>query len=66
MSSAEFAHFLKTVFGNLASVSVDGAVHFTCMDWRHAEEVLKAGSRIYSELMNFGVWNKNNGGIGSF
>jgi len=66
MSSAEFAHFLKTVFGNLASVSVDGALHFICMDWRHAEEVLKAGRGIYSEQKNLCVWNKNNGGMGSF
>jgi hypothetical protein len=66
MTSAEFTRFLRTVFGNLASVSMDGAVHFICMDWRHMQEVLSAGCGIYSELKNLCVWNKNNGGMGSF
>jgi DNA modification methylase len=66
MTSAEFEHFLKTVFGNLASASIDGAVHFICMDWRHLGEVMSAAVGIYSELKNLCVWNKNNGGMGSF
>ena len=66
MTSAEFEHFLKTVFGNLASASIDGAVHFICMDWRHLGEVTNAAEGIYSELKNLCVWNKNNGGMGSF
>ena len=66
MTSAEFEHFLKTVFGNLASASIDGAVHFICMDWRHLGEVMNAAAGIYSELKNLCVWNKNNGGMGSF
>ena len=45
MTSAEFEHFLKTVFGNLASVSVDGALHFICMDWRHMAEVIECSKR---------------------
>jgi DNA modification methylase len=65
MTSAEFEHFLKTVFGNLASASVDGALHFICMDWRHMAEVMSAASGVYSELKNLCVWNKNNGGMGS-
>ena len=66
MTSAEFEHFLKTVFGNLASASIDGAVHFICMDWRHLGEVMNAAGGVYSELKNLCVWNKNNGGMGSF
>jgi DNA modification methylase len=66
MSCAEFTQFLRTVFGNLASVSVDGALHYICMDWRHMQEILSAGNGIYSELKNLCVWNKNNGGMGSF
>jgi DNA modification methylase len=65
MTSAEFEHFLKTVFANLAAASIDGAVHFICMDWRHLGEVTNAASGIYSELKNLCVWNKNNGGMGS-
>ena len=32
MSEAEFTTFLATVFGNLANYSVDGAIHFICID----------------------------------
>ena len=66
MSSAEFISFLATIFGNMAEVSVDGAIHFVCMDWRHMAEVMSAATGIYSGLKNLCVWNKNNGGMGSF
>lgn len=66
MSPAEFERFLKTVLANMAEVSVNGAVHFICMDWRHLAEVMGAAQGIYSELKNLCVWNKNNGGMGSF
>ncbi|MGE9010663.1 site-specific DNA-methyltransferase [Leptospira interrogans] len=65
MTSTEFEHFLRTVFENLAAASMDGAVHFICMDWRHLGEVTNAARGIYSELKNLCVWNKNNGGMGS-
>ncbi len=64
MSSAQFTAFLGTVLGLLAGNSVDGAIHFICMDWRHLPELLAAG-RVYSELKNICVWNKTNGGMGS-
>jgi len=66
MSSAEFTRFLEAIFGNLATFSVDGSIHFVCMDWRHAPEILKAGSDTYSELKNLCVWVKDNGGMGTF
>ena len=66
MTPAEFEHFLRTVFANMAEVSIDGAVHFICMDWRHMTEVMGAAQGIYSGLKNLCVWNKNNGGMGSF
>jgi hypothetical protein len=56
---------LESVFGHLATYSVDGAVHFQCMDWRHCGEILAAGTAAYSELKNICVWAKNNGGMGS-
>jgi DNA modification methylase len=65
MTSAEFEHFLGTVFGHLASFSIDGALNFICMDWRHMAEVMSAANGVYSELKNLCVWNKNNGGMGS-
>jgi DNA modification methylase len=66
MTPAEFEQFLKTVFANMAEASIDGAIHFLCMDWRHMTEVMGAAHGIYSELKNLCVWNKNNGGMGSF
>lgn len=65
MSEAEFTDFLKTVFQHLAAHSLDGALHYIFMDWRHLFEVLSAGRSAYSELKNLCVWNKTNGGMGS-
>ena len=36
------------------------------MDWRHMQEMLAAGYAVYSELKNVCVWNKSNGGMGTF
>jgi DNA modification methylase len=66
MSEIEFTEFLTTCLGNLARWSSDGAVHFIAMDWRHMTEVLSAGRQVYDCLLNLCVWNKNNGGMGSF
>jgi DNA modification methylase len=65
MSHAEFTAFLQSVFGHLATYSVEGAIHFQCMDWRHCPEIMAAGAAAYSELKNICVWAKNNGGMGS-
>lgn len=65
MSEAEFVAFLQTVLGHMADVSMDGAIHFVCMDWRHLFELLTAGRKVYSDLKNLCVWNKTNGGMGS-
>ncbi|MFL5109872.1 MAG: site-specific DNA-methyltransferase, partial [Microvirga sp.] len=66
MSEEEFVAFLAAAFRNQAEVSLDGAIHFQCMDWRHIGEMLKAGHSVYSELKNLCVWTKDNGGMGSF
>lgn len=65
MSMSEFSAFLQKVFENLASHSVDGAIYFICMDWRHMAEVLAAGGKAYTEFKNLCVWSKSNGGMGS-
>jgi DNA modification methylase len=65
MSKAEFTAFLQSVFSHLATFSVDGAIHFQCMDWRHVPEILAAGTAAYTDLKNICVWAKNNGGMGS-
>src|SRR5690606_34769537 len=66
MSVSEFTAFLSTSFQNLVRHSVDGSIHFICMDWRHMSEVLAAAEGVYSELKNLIVWAKDNGGMGTF
>lgn len=65
LSQDEFIAFLKTPLGHAAACSGDGAIHFVCMDWRHLEEIIAAGSAVYSKLENLCVWNKSNAGMGS-
>jgi DNA modification methylase len=66
MSRSEFTSFLQTAFTNLCKNSVDGSIHFICMDWRHMAEILAASVAVYDELKNLMVWVKDNGGMGSF
>ena len=65
MDGAEFTSFLSEAFRNLVAFSVDGVLHFICMDWRHVEELLAASRAAYDELKNLCVWVKDNGGMGS-
>jgi DNA modification methylase len=65
LSPAEFTSFLKTSLRHAAGCSIDGAIHYVCMDWRHIKEMLAAGEEVYSELVNLCVWNKSNAGMGS-
>jgi DNA modification methylase len=65
LTAAEFKEFLKTSCGHAARRSVDGAIHFVCMDWRHQCELIAAGLEVYSKLMNMCIWNKSNAGMGS-
>lgn len=65
MSKVEFTTFLETALANHAAFSVDGALHFVCMDWRHSRELLAASDSVYSENKNLCVWVKTNAGMGS-
>lgn len=66
MTSGEFVDFLETSFSRLKENSKSGSIHYVCMDWRHASEILSAGNKIYDEFKNLCVWTKNVGGMGSF
>jgi DNA modification methylase len=66
MSESEFLDFLCKALSHLERNSRNGSVHFICMDWRHAAEVLAAGKKAYETLLNLCVWTKDNGGMGSF
>lgn len=65
MSTVEFRKFLSETLGAAAHVSRDGAVHFVCMDWRHMDDLSRAGEEAYGEPLNVCVWNKSNAGMGS-
>jgi len=65
MDRSGFTAFLTEACQNLAAFSGAGSIHFICMDWRHAEELLAAGRGVYGELKNLCVWVKDNGGMGS-
>lgn len=66
MSRGDFTTFLSAVISHLIAFSIDGSIHFLCMDWRHLAELQAAGEQHYSELKNLIVWVKDNGGMGSF
>ena len=66
MSVEAFASFLQQTLGHGAAAARDGAIAYVCMDWRHMGELLKAGHAVFSELKNLCVWNKTNGGMGTF
>ena len=66
MPQASFTSFLTETLGAMAGVCGDGTIAFVCMDWRHMGELLIAGASVFSELKNLCVWNKTNGGMGSF
>lgn len=66
MSDREFVDFLTTTLSAASAVCKDGAIAFVCMDWRGMGALLAAGSQAFSELKQLCVWNKTNGGMGSF
>jgi DNA modification methylase len=65
MDTHQFTEFLERTFTLLSRNSIDGSIHFICMDWRHSLELLVAGKACYSELKNICVWVKHNAGMGS-
>lgn len=65
MSEAEYTRFLSTFCRHLASTTIDGSVHFICIDWRHSRELLRAGQIAYDKLLNLCVWAKSAGGMGA-
>lgn len=65
LSRDDFIRFLAASCSALAKHSKNGAIHYVCMDWRHADELIAAGRKVYSELKNIAVWVKSNPGMGS-
>lgn len=65
MSRPEFITFLTNYMRNCAAHSVDGAIHFACMDWRHLIELITAGEAAFDKFLNLLVWAKTNAGMGT-
>jgi DNA modification methylase len=66
MTKAQFTGFLTDTHRLAAGFCVDGAILFSCMDWRHMGEMLSAGEAVGLELKNLNVWGKTNAGMGTF
>ncbi|QTD57179.1 site-specific DNA-methyltransferase [Parasphingorhabdus cellanae] len=66
MSKAGFTAFLSTTLSHASGHMRDGSIAYVCMDWRHMSELLEAGNTVFTELKNLVVWNKTNGGMGTF
>lgn len=66
MSAEQFVEFLRAPMRLSGSFSVDGAIHYICMDWRHMGEMLTAAAPIYGAPKNLCVWSKTNAGMGAF
>ncbi len=66
MSSEDYKRFLKDSAAVAAAVSLDSALHFLCIDWRHIDTVMHIGREVYATQVNLAVWVKPNGGQGSF
>jgi ParB/Sulfiredoxin domain len=62
MSEREYYHFLMSTIQLTARFSKPNAVNFCCMDWRHIEDLIRAGRLSYGELICLCVWVKDNGG----
>jgi len=66
MTEDQFTDFLTCTLTNMSRHMRSGAIAFVCMDWRHAAELLRAGRSAFTEFKNLVVWNKSNGGMGTF
>ena len=66
LDKASFTRFLVDALTPAVARCQDGAIAFVCMDWRHMAELLAAGEQVFAEFKNLCVWNKTNGGMGTF
>ena len=66
LNKDQFTRFLVDTLGPAAARCRDGAIAYVFMDWRHMGELLNAGEQVFSELKNLCIWNKTNGGMGTF
>ena len=66
LSRSEFVAVLTKVLSAAASVSLNGATHYVCVDWRHLGELWEAGRIVYRAALDLAVWVKSTAGPDSF
>lgn len=66
MSVEAFTAFLTETLGAGAAHLKDGGLAYACMDWRNVKNLILAGESVFTDLKQICVWNKTNGGQGSF
>lgn len=68
MTEEEFMLFLREIMNVSCQFSINGAIHYICMDWRHVWHMTEAAKEVYNSVIpkQLVVWNKNNGANGSF
>lgn len=66
MTDEEYVQFLLVVFTLLKRFSRRGALFYIFIDWRHLPDLFQATHDLFAEMINLCVWNKSNGGMGSF
>ena len=66
MSEEEFIEFLAKAMRLMADFSIDGAIHYLCIDWRHDLELQLAARPVYGRAKQVIAWNKTNAGMGTF
>ncbi|GJL85314.1 MAG: methyltransferase [Micavibrio sp.] len=66
MSPDEFTGFLNTSLKLTVEHTQDGAIIYSCMDWRHMREIQEAAEPVLGPMRQLCVWVKDNGGMGTF
>jgi DNA modification methylase len=66
MEPERFVAFLTDALEAMIPYLTDSAILYVAMDWRHCEELIRAGKSCGLELKNLCVWVKTNAGMGTF
>lgn len=68
MSDNEFTAFLSSVMQQSVDYTVEGAIHYIFMDFRHVWHIMEAAREIYKtvEPKQLCIWHKSNIGNGNF
>lgn len=66
MTPDQFRDFLTTAHRNMAARLKDGAILYSCMDWRGIDILKAAATDAGFKTKNLIVWDKGVGGMGTF